>query len=87
MSYGGKSVNSHDMRRVYVHGCGSWVCVCASRADGMKNDMGVICASRTHIPTIRKGYMCSSLHVSLTRPCISHRLADAPGTISHGSDV
>ena len=27
MSYGGKSVNSHDMRRLYVHGCGSWVCV------------------------------------------------------------
>ena len=27
VSYGGKSVNSHDMRRVYVHGCGSWVCV------------------------------------------------------------
>ena len=37
MSYGGKSVNSHDMRHVYVHGCGSWVCVCASHADEMKN--------------------------------------------------
>ena len=46
MSYGGKSVNSHDMRRVYVHGCGSWVCVPAVQ---MKWKMvGVICASRTH---------------------------------------
>ncbi len=83
-------MNSRDKRHVYVHGCGSWVCVCASRADGMKNDMGVICASRTHIPTIRKGYMCSSLaalHVSLIRPRLSHSLADTPSTIYHGSDV
>ena len=57
-----------DVRRVYVlvHGC---VCVCASHADEMKWRLKNICASRTQIPTIRKGYMCSSLaalHVSLT---------------------
>ena len=39
MSYGGKSVNSHDMRHVYAHGCGSWVC--ASCADEMKNGVYV----------------------------------------------
>ena len=84
MSYG-KSVNSHDMRRVYVHVCGSWVCVPAVQ---MKWKMvGVICASRMHIPIKRKGYMCTSLHVSLTRPRLSPSLGDAPGTIYHGSDV
>ena len=67
-----------------VHGCG--------HADEIKNGgrLKNICASRTQIPTIRKGYMCSSLaalHVSLTRPRLSHSLADTPCTISHGSDV
>ena len=69
-----------------VHGC-----VCANRADEMKNGRRLkYTASRTQIPTIRKGYMCSSLaalHVSLTRPRLSHSLADTPCTISHGSDV
>ena len=65
-----------DVRRVYVlvHGC-----VCASHAEEMKNGGCLnLCASRTQIPTIRKGYMCSSLaalHVSLTRPRHSHAIA------------
>ena len=67
-----------DVRRDCV--CvGSWVCVCASHADEMKNGGRLnLCASRTQIPTIRKGYMCSSLaalHVSLTRPRLSHAIA------------
>ena len=69
-----------------VHGC-----VCASRADEMKNGgrLKYMC-SRTQIPTIRKGYMCSSLaglQVSLTRPRLSPILADTSCTIYHGSDV
>ena len=54
MSYGGKSVNSHDMRRVYVHGCGSWVCVCASRADEMKNDGCYMCQQNAY-PNNKEG--------------------------------
>ena len=75
-----------DVRRVYVlvHGC-----VCASHADEMKNGgrLKYMCQQNA---TIRKGYMCSSLaalHVSLTRPRLSHSLADTPCTIHHGSDV
>ena len=53
--------------------------VCASHEDEMKNGGRLnLCASRTQIPTIRKGYMCSSLaalHVSLTRPRLSHAIA------------
>ena len=70
---------------VLVHGC-----VCASHADEMKNGgrLKYMCQRNA----IRKGYMymCSSLaalHVSLTRPRLSHSLADTPCTISHGSDV
>ena len=76
-----------DVRRVYVlvHG---GVCVCASHAEEMKN--GGRLKYMCQIPTIRKGYMCSSLatlHVSLTQPRLSHSLADTPCTIYHGSDV
>ena len=51
--------------------------VCASRADEMKNGGCYMCQQNAY-PTIRKGYMCSSPHVSLTRPCLSHSQADAP---------
>ena len=90
MSYGGKSVYRRDMRRVMCWFMG--VCECASHADELKNGgrLKYICASRTHISTIRNGYMCSSLaalHVSLTRPRLSHSLANTPCTTYHGSDV
>ena len=88
MSYGGKSVNSHDMRRACV--C-SWVWfmgVCTSRADEMKNGgrLKYMCQQNAY-PNNKEGYMCSSPHVSLTRPRLSPSLADAPCTMSHGSDV
>ena len=66
-----------------VHGC-----VCASHADEMKNGgrLKYMCQQNA----IRKDYMCSSLaalHVSLTRPRLSHSLADTPCTIYNDSDV
>ena len=77
-----------DVRRVYVlvHRC-----VCASHADEMKNGgrLKYMCQQNAN-PDNKEGYMCSSLaalHVSLTRPRLSHSLADTPCTIYHGSDV
>ena len=57
--------------------------VCASRADEMKNDGCYMCQQNAY-PNNKE---VLHVHVSLTRPCLSHSLADAPGTISHGSDV
>ena len=60
---------------------------CASHADEMKKGGVLINVPAERKSTIRKGYMYSSLHVSLTRPCLSTSLADTPCTISHDSDV
>ena len=75
------------MRHVYVlvHGC---VCVCACHADEMKNGgrLKYMCKQNAN-PDNKEGLHVFVLHVSLTRPRLSHSLADTPCTIYHGSDV
>ena len=83
-----------DVRRVYVlvHGCVCvcvCVCVCASHADEMKNGgrLKYMCQQNAN-PDNREGLSSlAALHVSLTRPRLSHSLADTPCTMYHGSDV
>ena len=70
-----------DVRRVYVlvHGC-----VCASHADEMKNGGRLKHMCQQNANPDNK---LAALHVSLTRPRLSHSLADTPCTLPHGSDV